>query len=607
MEDVLRQSVEPRFVSAAYFLRFTFDPGQYALAGRESLDGRDVLRIEYYPTRMFAEGRMRPNRRIRERDTDVQEKMNKSALVTLWVDQAAHQILRYEFTNVDLDFLPARALVRVDATRRVDAHGTAVPGRLAAALGGHALRLTLATGAVKARYDVEYHDYRLATVTTVARAMSATKPQRRVWPQSTRRSHKYFFCFVFFVTFVAHTVFVSSVAAQAAPERIAEIRVHGNHTTPDADILTLSGLTTGEEASEARLRDAERKLRDTGRFEGVELRRRYVSIADPSQILIMIVVDEHPAVSATDLTPGPMKKFASASMWLPILRHEDGYGMTYGARVTFKDALGDPSRVSVPLSWGGERRVAIEGERAFDGPISVVRGALSLDRRVNPHFELPDTRREARVEAERTVTSWLRVGAGARLANVRFGDNYDARHTAGGVHAVFDTRIDPSFPRNAVHARLGWERLAFQAGRANRWLTDVRGYVGIGGSTVLALRGQLAHSQPPFRFAEQSLLGGSGTLRGYRTGYRAGDGIAALSAEVRLPLTSPLSVGRFGVKAFADLGTTWAANERLSDQRFDRGVGGGVYVGATASRRMSTWHGPSTASPRVHVGIGLSF
>lgn len=168
-EDVLRQTVEPRFVSAAYFLRFTFDPGQYALAGRETIEGRDVLRIEYYPTQMFVEGRMRPNRRIRERDADVQEKMNKSALVTLWVDQAAHQILRYEFTNVDLEYLPARALVRVDTLDASMHMGQPFPGVWLPRSVGMRFDLTLATGAVNARYDVEYHDYRLATVTTRVR------------------------------------------------------------------------------------------------------------------------------------------------------------------------------------------------------------------------------------------------------------------------------------------------------------------------------------------------------------------------------------------------------------------------------------------------------
>ena len=41
---------EPRFVSEAYFMDFKFEPGNYYLAGREKLEGQDVLRIEYYPT-----------------------------------------------------------------------------------------------------------------------------------------------------------------------------------------------------------------------------------------------------------------------------------------------------------------------------------------------------------------------------------------------------------------------------------------------------------------------------------------------------------------------------------------------------------------------------
>jgi hypothetical protein len=46
---------EPRFVSEAYFMDFKFDPGNYYVAGREQLEGKEVLRIEYYPTRMFSD------------------------------------------------------------------------------------------------------------------------------------------------------------------------------------------------------------------------------------------------------------------------------------------------------------------------------------------------------------------------------------------------------------------------------------------------------------------------------------------------------------------------------------------------------------------------
>jgi hypothetical protein len=160
-----RNREEPRFVSAAYFLRFRFDPGQYALAGREPLDGREVLRVEYYPTKMFYEGRLRPNRELRQRDPQVQAKLNKGSLVTLWIDPAAHQILRYEFDNVDLEFLPARFLMRMEAMRATmrmtqPFEGVWLPKSIAIRVDG-----TVATGAVHARYETEYYDYKLAEVT----------------------------------------------------------------------------------------------------------------------------------------------------------------------------------------------------------------------------------------------------------------------------------------------------------------------------------------------------------------------------------------------------------------------------------------------------------
>lgn len=165
VEDVVRQGIEPQFVQAAYFLRFKFEPGRYGLVGREMVDGRDALRIEYYPQRLFSEGRTRPNKRLRDRDDRVEEKVNKASLVTLWVAPATFQILKFTFDNVDWDFLPGRALARIDSLvasmRMTEAFPSVwlprdIQGRFT---------LTLALGTVAARYDVEYHDYKQAAVT----------------------------------------------------------------------------------------------------------------------------------------------------------------------------------------------------------------------------------------------------------------------------------------------------------------------------------------------------------------------------------------------------------------------------------------------------------
>jgi len=166
VEDVLKQTREPEFVSAAYFLRFKFDPGHYALAGRERLNDRDALKIEYYPSRLFNEGRTRPNRKLRDKDDEIEEKMNKVSLVTLWIDPGEHQILQYTFDNIDMDFLPGRSIVRVDDLKASMRMSQPFPNIwLPATIDMH-FGLMTAVGAIAASYDVTYHDYRLAEVTT---------------------------------------------------------------------------------------------------------------------------------------------------------------------------------------------------------------------------------------------------------------------------------------------------------------------------------------------------------------------------------------------------------------------------------------------------------
>jgi hypothetical protein len=164
--DGVRQALEPGFVSAAYFLKFKFDPGQYALAGRETLEGRSVLRIEYYPTKLFSEGRTRPNRKVRERDVNIEPKMNKAALITLWIEPTAHQILKYEFRNLPWDFLPGRMIVRVDEVTASMEMGQPFPDIWLPRSIRIATDFSTAAGELKGRFNTDYHDYRLASVST---------------------------------------------------------------------------------------------------------------------------------------------------------------------------------------------------------------------------------------------------------------------------------------------------------------------------------------------------------------------------------------------------------------------------------------------------------
>lgn len=404
---------------------------------------------------------------------------------------------------------------------------------------------------------------------------------------------------------------VAALATAQTGETIGEIRVHGNHTTPDADVLAIAGLSVGTPVSDETLRDATQRLEQSDRFDTVEVRKRHRSIDNPHDILVIILVDEVAGITIDDLTPGPFKRLRSFGMWLPVLDYADGYGFTYGARITFVDVLGKGGRVSVPLTWGGERRAAVEADRTLTrGPFTRVEGAATITRRVNPHFDTPDTRREIRARAERSFTTWVRAGGGARWTNVTFGAA-EQSYVVPAVDVTVDTRTDPGYPRNAIHVTGSAERLRFDGGRTVvRLSSDVRGYLGLVGSSVLAVRVANVRADRAVPAFEQSLLGGTANLRGYDFGYRAGDNLAAYSAELRVPLTSPLVLGRLGLKGFIDAGAAYPSGEKLADQRFDRGVGAGVFM-SWAVLRMGldvAWPlGAEARKPRWHFGLGVTF
>jgi hypothetical protein len=188
----LRPVNEPRFVSESYFMDFKFEPGNYYLAGREQLDGQQVLRIDYLPTRLFEddndEGRAereaerskastnsasKEDRRAskheqrEDRDEqDIERKMNKTAQITLWVDPGNHQIVKYTFANIWMDFLPAGWLVRVDDLHASMEMGQPFQGvwlpRNISIHGG----FTLANGSFEASYRRDFSRYRKADVSS---------------------------------------------------------------------------------------------------------------------------------------------------------------------------------------------------------------------------------------------------------------------------------------------------------------------------------------------------------------------------------------------------------------------------------------------------------
>ena len=155
--------LQPRFLSEAYWLDFEFEPGNYYFAGREPLAGREVLHIEYYPERLFA--RKEDEKCGRDPAITIRgdpEAFNQNALVTLWIDPAEHQIVRFTFDNAGFDFLPLRWLFRLDGLTASMTMGRPLddvwlPERIEASG-----VLTMAAGTATVAWDRTFTNYRLA-------------------------------------------------------------------------------------------------------------------------------------------------------------------------------------------------------------------------------------------------------------------------------------------------------------------------------------------------------------------------------------------------------------------------------------------------------------
>jgi outer membrane protein assembly factor BamA len=294
-------------------------------------------------------------------------------------------------------------------------------------------------------------------------------------------------------------------------------------------------------------------------------------------------------------------------MFLPLLDREDGYGFTYGARLAVAEPLGAQSRVAFPLTWGGTKQAGAELDKSFArGPLHRIVAGGAVSRRTNPFYEEDDDRARVWVRGERAIARALRVGATAGFQRVSF---FEARDTFAhaGADAVLDTRLDPFLPRHAVYARAAWDHFHVEPGGAARTELDARGYIGLIGQNILAVRALRTDSSGPLPAYLQPLLGGMANLRGFKAGYAAGDTLVAASAELMMPLTSPLNVGKVGVSVFADRGTVYDKGQRFADQTMREGYGGSVWFTAAFLRlTLAVAHGRG-ASTRVHVGGSASF
>ena len=416
----------------------------------------------------------------------------------------------------------------------------------------------------------------------------------------------------------APTAEASSTAGDLVPaETVVEIRIQGNFSLPDDEVIALAGVTLGDAAGadlEERVRE---RLEASGRFETVDVRRRYRSLTATGRVALVIVVRERPGARFSNPV---LRAFAAAGrrlMVAPIVDHREGYGVAYGALTSFVDTFGRGGRLSVPATWGGHKRIALETETPIRGPvIDRLWASGSRGRRRHPFFDMDVDRARFAVAARRGLPRGFRMHGESAWEAVRFAGHSDRFVRAAAYLDYGDYREMPANARrNTVVVRAGVERLALEggAGPVTRPRLDARAYRAVGGQAVLAARFYFAGASAPLPPYERALLGGSpaagGTLRGWRAGAAVGDRIAAASMELRLPITSVLSEGRLGLRFFYDTAAVYDADRPIRNARFREGAGAGVFFlpprfGFPLSIDMA---GDPDGGVRVHVSAGFGF
>ena len=154
-------------------------------------------------------------------------------------------------------------------------------------------------------------------------------------------------------------------------------------------------------------------------------------------------------------------------LFLPILGYEDGYGLTYGARLTLPDPhwMGKRSRITFPLSWGGTKQAGVDLEKRIDGGvIDRVTAGASISQRDNLAYDQDDDRARLYVRGEHEFSRAAADGRHHRLAAgvVRRGRRSILRRSRATWWST--PASIRSCARNAVYGRASWEHLDFGDG-----------------------------------------------------------------------------------------------------------------------------------------------
>jgi len=408
------------------------------------------------------------------------------------------------------------------------------------------------------------------------------------------------------------------LALVIAEGEIEEIKITGNTHTKTYAIRRYIRTKAGEAYNDRKVARDVAKLTSLGWFETV---RRDAEVGtEPGKVIVVITVVEKRRTGTVSVGGG----------------YSSVQGLVGFVDLTKSNLAGNGQAVSIRGEFGGQTSYEFGYQHPWvmtpETRLSlgiydrlILREAFVTDDLGEQRSILYDERRNGgNVTLGRPLSDATTVFLGLRADDVSIsglteeeedylkGPAFEPRKVRSITLAtVNDTRSNLYNPRSGSYQRLSAEfaGLIFGGTEFNKYVLDTRRFFRMGAKNTVAMRllvGTVSGDPP---YLEQFLIGGSETLRGYRTDRFVGTRMGIVNTEYRIPIGENL----LGV-LFVDVGDAWGGSvagslsEDTVHDSFTSHVGYGVGV------RVKTPIGPlrldlgfSEEGTETHFGVRNTF
>ena len=408
------------------------------------------------------------------------------------------------------------------------------------------------------------------------------------------------------------------LALVIAEGEIEEIKITGNTHTKSYAIRRYIRTKAGEAYNDRKVTRDVAKLTSLGWFETV---RRDAEVGtEPGKVIVVITVVEKRRTGTVSVGGG----------------YSSVQGLVGFVDLTKSNLAGNGQAVSIRGEFGGQTSYEFGYQHPWvmtpETRLSlgiydrlILREAFVTDDLGEQRSILYDERRNGgNVTLGRPLSDATTVFLGLRADDVSIsglteeeedylkGPAFEPRKVRSITLAtVNDTRSNLYNPRSGAYQRLSAEfaGLIFGGTEFNKYVLDTRRFFRMGAKNTVAMRllvGTVSGDPP---YLEQFLIGGSETLRGYRTDRFVGTRMGIVNTEYRIPIGENL----LGV-LFVDVGDAWGGSvagslsEDTVHDSFTSHVGYGVGV------RVKTPIGPlrldlgfSEEGTETHFGVRNTF